>query len=85
METIDAMLQDVRLYGQDGQPLDIGRGATDPNRRVVAAADGVTVFNSFPIRYYDPNTQRVAQPGLAPAGLAPPPLATPALTSAHRP
>jgi hypothetical protein len=68
------LLHDVRLYGQDGQALQIGKGAIDPNRRPVYTKSGRAVFNAFPIRYFEPGTNKVAHPNATPAGLAPKPL-----------
>ena len=68
------LLHDVRLYDQDGKPLEIGRGAQDPERRPVETRGGITLFNAFPIRYYQPGTHRVAHPNAAPADLSPRPL-----------
>jgi hypothetical protein len=63
------LLLDVVLYDQDGAPLDVRPGADptgDPDRRVLRTRSGVDLFNSFPIRYFDSGTRRVARPGLAP-------------------
>jgi hypothetical protein len=69
------LLHDVRLYDQDGKPLELGRGAPpDPNRRSVFAKDGKELFNAFPIRYFEPGTNRVAHPNAVPARLNPRPL-----------
>ena len=68
------LLHDVRLYDQNGRPLDIGRGATDPNRRPVFNRNGARLFNAFPVRYFDPGTNRVAHPDAVPHGLKPKPL-----------
>ncbi len=68
------LLHDVRLYDQNGAPLDVGRGAQDPNRRPVFNPAGARLFNAFPIRYYDPGTDRVAHPNAVPHGLQPKPL-----------
>jgi hypothetical protein len=72
------LLHDVLLYDQLGRPLAITPGDTDPNRRVLhTAARYVPIFNSFPLRYYDPGTHRVAHPNAGPrvhvARLAPGP------------
>jgi hypothetical protein len=71
------MLHDVLLFDNLGRPLDVNPGDTDPTRRVLVAADGSRIFNSFPIRYSDPGTRRVARPNLAPP-LVGPSLFTPA-------
>jgi hypothetical protein len=68
------LLHDVRLYDQDGKPLDVGRGSLDPDRRLVATRGGTTVFNTFPIRYYEPGTRRVAHPNAVREDLKPSPL-----------
>jgi hypothetical protein len=68
------LLHDVRLYDQDGRPLNIGRGQGDPNRRLVVTRRGTTVLNAFPIRYFEPGTRRVAHPDAVPHGLNPRPL-----------
>jgi hypothetical protein len=68
------LLHDVRLYDQNGTPVEIGRGAIDPNRRPVYTRAGRALFNAFPIRYYEPGTNRVAHPDAGPHGLAPKPL-----------
>lgn len=73
------LLLDVRLYDQAGHPLNlIGR---DPNRRVLRTAGGRRILNSFPIRYRDPGTNRVAVPTAGPR-IAAPEVATPALRTA---
>jgi hypothetical protein len=65
------LLHDVLLFDSLGRPLGINPGDTDPTRRVLLAADGQKIFDSFPIRYYDPGTQRVSKPNAAPALAAP--------------
>ena len=67
------LLHDVLLFDSTGRPLAINPGDTDPTRRVLHAADGQRIFDSFPIRYFDPGTQRVSKPNAAP------PLAAPSL------
>jgi hypothetical protein len=69
------LLQDVRLFDQLGRPLEIGAGIEDPNRRAVKTRGGRTVFNAFPIRYFEAGTKRVANPR-AGAPARPAPLAT---------
>jgi hypothetical protein len=81
------LLHDVLLFDQDGQPLSLMPGDTDPTRRVLTGPGGVRIFNSYPLRYFDPGTTRVGNPNAAPA-LAPPSLFTPAPAAAvapHRP
>ena len=56
------LLQDIRLYDSFGKPLVVGGGAADPNRRIVRDATGADVLNAFPLRYFEPGTQRVANP-----------------------
>jgi hypothetical protein len=84
------LLHDVLLYDQDGRPIDVANRAFDPNRRVVVASvsrpfisDGEVrlnrpLFNTFPIRYYEPGTKRVARPNAAP-DVRPPHISTPPL------
>ena len=75
------LLQDVRLFDQDGQPLEIGADPADPNRRTVQTRAGNPAFNAFPIRYFEPGTKRVAHPAAGtpvhPSPLATKPLSTP--------
>jgi hypothetical protein len=70
-DTNGRLLHDVRLYDQDGRALEVGRGANDPHRRPVFGKKGLEIFNAFPIRYYEPGTNRVAHPNATPAGLMP--------------
>jgi HAAS domain-containing protein len=74
------LLEDVRLYESHGWPLDWGLDRVDPYRRPVVDADGAPVFNAFPVRYFEPGTNRVANPEAAPP-LAPPRLTTPPLVA----
>jgi hypothetical protein len=60
------LLHDVLLYDGAGRPLDLGADVRDPNRRVLVTGRGARIFNSFPIRYYDPGTKRVAHPNAGP-------------------
>jgi hypothetical protein len=65
-------LFDVLLYDQDGRPVSIGSAASlDPNRRVLVSSRGAQLFNSFPIRYYDPGTRVISHPRLTPRARAP--------------
>jgi hypothetical protein len=65
-------LYDVLLYDQNGQPIDIGaQSLSDPTRRLLVTAHGSELFNSFPIRYFEPGTRRVARPGAGPRQRAP--------------
>jgi hypothetical protein len=70
-DTKGRLLHDVRLYDQNGRALEIGRGATDPDRRPVFGKKGRAIFNAFPIRYFQPGTNRVAHPNATPTGLRP--------------
>jgi hypothetical protein len=54
------LLQDVRLFMQDGGPLELG--GQDPNRRPVRTRGGRLALNAFPIRYFEPGTKQVADP-----------------------
>jgi hypothetical protein len=76
------LLQDVLLYDAAGQPLEVV-GAEDPNRRYLETSFGKKIFNSFPIRYFEPGTRRVARPKAAPR-IAPPDVATPPLRVRNR-
>jgi hypothetical protein len=76
------LLHDVLLYDQFGNPIEIGHnGVADPNRRFLRTAIGAALFNSFPIRYYEPGTTRVARPNAGPSIRVPsietPPLPAP--------
>lgn len=71
-------LFDVLLYDEFGGPISLFSGPDDTSRRVLADENGTEVFNSFPIRYFEPGTTTVAQPGLAPP-IAVPKVATPPL------
>ncbi len=72
------LLFDVLLYDNLGRPIEIGAGAGDPNRRLLRTSLGKPMFNSFPIRYYEPGTRRVDRPALAP-GVEVPELVVPSL------
>jgi hypothetical protein len=65
------LLHDVRLYGADGHPLNIGKPGADPTRRSVETSSG-PALNAFPIRYFDPGTGKVTRPDAGPHVLAPP-------------
>ena len=60
------LLHDVLLYDGAGRPLDVRPGADDPDRRLLEARDGTPIFNSFPVRYFEPGTTRVERPDAAP-------------------
>ena len=66
-----------------GTPLDVRPGADDPDRRLLVTAGGDQLFNSFPIRYFEPGTTTVADPHAGPS-VAAPDLLTPPLLSAAR-
>lgn len=72
------LLLDVLLYDEHGRPVEIFPGAEDPRRRLLVGADGSRLFNSFPIRYFDPGTTTVAEPELGPP-VQIPEIVTPAL------
>ncbi len=71
------LLHDVLLYDGAGNPLEIGRGVSDPNRRILTTSANTSIFNSFPIRYYDPGTVHVAHPNAGPTIRTPHILPTP--------
>ena len=75
------LLLDVLLYDDLGRPLEVGsaHAADDPLRRLVTDAEGDPVLNAFPIRYFEPGTQKVADPTAAPAEIEVPEIATPPL------
>jgi hypothetical protein len=60
------LLHDVLLYDGAGAPLEIGAQFQDQNRRVLRSTANAAIFNSFPIRYYEPGTVRVAHPNAGP-------------------
>jgi HAAS domain-containing protein len=60
------LLHDVLLYDGAGNPIEIGGAVPDPNRRVLRTSGNRSVLNSFPIRYYEPGTVRVAHPDAGP-------------------
>lgn len=60
------LMLDVLLYDQNGTPLSLRAPDGDPSRRVLRARNGAELYNSFPIRYFDAGTRRVARPGAAP-------------------
>jgi hypothetical protein len=75
------LLHDVLLYDGAGRPIDVGGpAAPDPNRRILVTRGGKQVYNSFPIRYYEPGTRSVAHPDVIPP-LRIPPIVTPRLRS----
>lgn len=60
------LLLDVLLYDAAGRPIDLRPKSVDPNRRVLVTTAGDMIFNSFPIRYYEPGTRKVADPAAGP-------------------
>lgn len=65
------LLTDIRLYDDLGRPLDLQLGY-DPNRRAVFDRTGQLATNAFPLRYFEPGTRVVANPGAGPQVAAPP-------------
>jgi len=60
-------LHDVLLFDGAGNPIQVGANFSDPNRRLLRTAGRyAAIYNSFPIRYYDPGTTRVSHPNAAP-------------------
>jgi HAAS domain-containing protein len=60
-------LNDVLLFQQDGLPLRIGAsGQDDPNRRYLVTRRSQRLYNSFPVRYFDPGTSQVTHPNAGP-------------------
>ncbi len=55
------------LYTDSGAPVDLLTGPDDIDRRVLGTANGLRLYNSFPIRYFDPGTRNVGRPTLGPA------------------
>jgi hypothetical protein len=73
------LLLDVLLFDQSGAPLSVRpEDSTDAERRVLRTRRGADVFNSFPIRYFEPGTLRVSRPGAGPR-VPWSPIVTPAL------
>ena len=70
-------LFDVLLYDDNGYPVDVAPSG-DPSRRVLDAADGAELYNSYPIRYFEPGTTTVARPAFGPP-VTVPEIVTPAL------
>jgi hypothetical protein len=71
----------VVLYDQAGYPISLGLGP-DPLRRVTRGVSDQVIANTFPIRYFAPNTfpRKVANPDAHPLGLRVPKIVTPPLT-----
>lgn len=55
------------LYADSGAPVDLLTGPDDIDRRVLGTANGLRLYNSFPIRCFDPGTRNVGRPTLGPA------------------
>jgi hypothetical protein len=72
------LLLDVQLFAESGQPIEVGRDTIDPQRRVPQDGLMTPLFNIFPIRYFEPASNVVADPGAGPR-ITPPVLATPPL------
>jgi hypothetical protein len=68
LEYLAAVVTDLRL---------------DPDRRLLLTSENQAIFNSFPIRYYEPGTRRVARPNGGPVVLVPQ-LVTPALPASAK-
>jgi hypothetical protein len=60
------LLLDVLLYDENGNPIELRPNSVDPNRRMLVTTAGVQVFNSFPVRYFEPGTRIVADPAAGP-------------------
>jgi hypothetical protein len=60
------LLHDVVLYDGRGLPLEIGRNEPDVYRRYVLNRAGQRLYNTFPIRYFEAGTARVAHPDAIP-------------------
>jgi hypothetical protein len=76
------LLHDVFLYTDSGAPIEV-RLAPDPNRRLPRTTSGRSVFNTFPIRYYQPGTRTVRRPNAGPV-VHVPQLRTPPLRAKRR-
>jgi hypothetical protein len=78
------LLHDVLLYDSTGRALDLPAfHGLDPNRRYVTIRRRM-LFNSFPIRYYEPGTRLVARPNAAPYVKVPPVLTPPLTTTTSK-
>jgi hypothetical protein len=76
-------LEDVLLYLSSGQPLDINARTTDLNRRYLVSRAGRRLYNSFPVRFYNPGTRQVATGWIRPSVHIPVVLTPP--TGSHAP
>jgi hypothetical protein len=59
-------LNDVMLYLPNGRALNVDAYRIDPHRRYLVTKRGNRVYNSFPVRYYEPGTTRVLHPTAGP-------------------
>ncbi len=75
------LLLDILLYDESGRPLTVGSRdpRTDPLRRYVETVQRTPLLNTFPIRYFEPRSSRVADPTAAPRAIRPPEIQTPPL------
>jgi len=61
------LLHDVLLFDGAGNPIELGANTADPNRRLLRTSRRYApIYNSYPIRYYDPGTTRVSHPDAGP-------------------
>ena len=72
------LLHDVLLYDGAGRPLELR--TSDANRRVLRGPGSTLIFNSYPIRYFEPGTKQVARPNAGPP-IDAPRIVTPPLRS----
>jgi hypothetical protein len=77
------LLHDVLLYSSSGAPLNLRATSHDPLRRILRTKSGARIYNSFPVRYFQPGTSTVLRPNAGPAVKAPR-VATPPLRIKHR-
>jgi hypothetical protein len=59
-------LNDVLLFMPDGRALDVAALMVDHNRRYLVTRRGQRLYNSFPVRYFEPGTATVARPNAGP-------------------
>ena len=60
------LLHDVLLFSGAGVPLNLRANADDPLRRILFTKSGARIYNTFPVRYYQPGTTRVLRPNAGP-------------------